>query len=66
MKAIGSIQPIIISKENSFVEFETEKPVPSGFDVLVKVAAISANPIDFKVRQNAAKDIDLNTPKIIG
>ncbi len=66
MKAIGFKQSLPINEENSFIEFETEKPSPTGFDLLVKVAANSVNPVDFKVRQNAAKDTVLDTPKIIG
>ena len=34
--------------------------------MLVKIWAISVNPVDFKIRQNAAKDKVLDTPKIIG
>lgn len=66
MKAIGFKQSLPISEENSFIEFETIKPIPTGYDLLVKIAAISVNPVDFKIRQNAAKDIVLDTPKIIG
>ncbi len=66
MKAIGFIQSLPISEENSFIAFETKKPSPSGFDLLVKISAISVNPVDFKVRQNAAKDTVLDTPKVIG
>ena len=43
-----------------------EIPAPKGFDLLVKIAAISVNPVDFKIRQSAAKDTVLDTPKIIG
>ncbi len=66
MKAIGFKQSLSINEENSFIAFETEKPLPTGFDLLVNVAANSVNPVDFKVRQNAAKDTVLDTPKIIG
>lgn len=66
MKAIGFIQSLPITEENSFIAFETKKPSPSGFDLLVKISAISVNPVDFKVRQNAAKDTVLDTPKVIG
>lgn len=66
MKAIGFKQSLPISDENSFIEFETEKPTPSGHDLLVKISAISVNPVDFKIRQTAAKDMTLDTPKIIG
>lgn len=66
MKAIGFKQSLPIAEKNSFIEFETEKPVPEGYDLLVKISAISVNPVDFKIRQNAARDTVLDTPKIIG
>ena len=66
MKAIGFKQSLPISEDNSFIEFEIEKPTPTGYDLLVKIAAISVNPVDFKIRQTAAKDTTLDTPKIIG
>lgn len=66
MKAIGFKQSFPIANQNSFIEFETEKPTPAGYDLLVKIAAISVNPVDFKIRQSAAQDTVLDTPKIIG
>lgn len=66
MKAIGFKQSLPISAQDSFIEFETEKPTPTGYDLLVKIAAISVNPVDFKIRQGAAKDTILETPKVIG
>ena len=66
MKAIGFKQSLPIKEQNSFISFETEKPSPKGFDLLVKVQANSVNPVDFKIRQNAAKDEILDTPKVIG
>ena len=36
MKAIGFTQSLPISEQNSFIQFETEKPSPTGFDLLVK------------------------------
>ncbi|WP_282079184.1 zinc-binding alcohol dehydrogenase family protein [Aquimarina algiphila] len=66
MKAIGFKQSLPIQEENSFILFETEKPSPTGFDILVKVQANSVNPVDFKIRESAAKDAVLETPKVIG
>lgn len=66
MKAIGFKKSLPISEADSFIAFEMEKPSPSGFDILVKVQANSVNPVDFKIRQNAAKDEELDTPKVIG
>lgn len=66
MKAIGFKQSLPISEEESFIAFDADKPTPSGYDLLVKISAISVNPVDFKIRQNAAKEETLDTPKIIG
>lgn len=66
MKAIGFKQSLPINEEDSFIAFETEVPKPQGRDLLVKVQANSVNPVDYKIRQNAAKDQVLDTPKIIG
>ncbi len=66
MKAIGFRQSLPITEKDSFIEFETEKPNPEGYDLLVKISAISVNPVDFKIRERAAKDNILDTPKIIG
>jgi len=66
MKAIGFKQSLPITENDSFIAFETEKPSPEGYDLLVKIAAVSVNPVDYKVRQNAAKDTVLDAPKIIG
>ncbi|KRT13578.1 NADPH:quinone reductase [Pedobacter ginsenosidimutans] len=66
MKAIGFKTSLPISAEESFIEFETAVPHPSGRDILVKINAISVNPVDYKIRQNSAKDTVLETPKVIG
>jgi NADPH2:quinone reductase len=66
MKAIGFKTSLPISAEESFIEFETAIPQPSGRDILVKINAISVNPVDYKIRQNSAKDTVLETPKVIG
>ncbi|MFH6962926.1 zinc-binding alcohol dehydrogenase family protein [Flavobacterium plurextorum] len=66
MKAIGFKTSLAIVEKDSFIEFETSKPVPAAHDLLVKIDAISVNPVDFKVRQSSAKDTVLENPKIIG
>lgn len=66
MKAIGFKQSLPIEENNSFIAFETEIPRPDGFDLLVKIAAVSVNPVDYKIRANAAIDVVLDSPKIIG
>ncbi|TDW51847.1 NADPH2:quinone reductase [Flavobacterium sp. 270] len=66
MKAIGFKTSLKIEEQESFIEFETSKPTPGAQDLLVKISAVSVNPVDFKIRQSAAKDTVLETPKIIG
>lgn len=66
MKAIGFKTSLSIEKEDSFIAFETPKPTPEEHNLLVKVQAVSVNPVDFKIRQNSAKETVLETPKIIG
>lgn len=66
MKAIGFKTSLKIEEQESFIEFETSKPTPGAQDLLIKISAVSVNPVDFKIRQSAAKDTVLETPKIIG
>lgn len=66
MKAVGFKTSLPISEPESFINFETAKPSPTGHELLVKIKAIAVNPVDYKIRQNAAKDTELSEPKIIG
>lgn len=66
MKAIGIKTSLPISVTNSFIAFETAKPEPQGRELLVNITAVSVNPVDFKIRQNSAKDTTLENPKILG
>ncbi|WP_118952567.1 zinc-binding alcohol dehydrogenase family protein [Taibaiella helva] len=66
MKAIGFKTSLPIHEPDSFIEFETEKPEPGARDLLVKISAVSVNPVDFKVRQNSLKGKVQEVPKIIG
>lgn len=66
MKAVGFKTSLPISEAESFIEFETEQPVPKDHELLVKIRAVSVNPVDFKVRQNSAKSTVLEQPKVIG
>lgn len=66
MKAIGFKTSRPIEAQESFIEFKTDKPTPTGRDLLVKISAVSVNPVDFKIRQTAAKNTILDAPKIIG
>lgn len=66
MKAVGFKKSLPIDKKQSLFDFETEKPNPEKNDILVRIKAISVNPVDYKIRQSAAKDTELESPKIIG
>ena len=50
MKAVVRPQPLPVSDPNSLVDAELPKPSPAGRDLLVKVEAVSVNPVDTKRR----------------
>lgn len=50
MKAVGFKKGFDISKENRFEMLNLPKPKPTGQDLLVKVNAVSINPVDTKLR----------------
>ena len=66
MKAVGFKTSLPITAPDSFVDFELDKPSPKGQELLIKLSAIAVNPVDYKIRQNSAKDTTLELPKIIG
>jgi NADPH2:quinone reductase len=66
MKAIGFTTSLPIDDPSSLFEFETEAPVPGPRDLLVRVRAVSVNPVDWKQRQRAAQGTTLDKPKILG
>ena len=53
MKAVGYRKSLPIDAAESLIDFETAKPEPLGRDIRVAVKAISANPVDTKVRKRA-------------
>ena len=46
---------------HTFQDIELPKPAPAGRDLLVKVEAISVNPVDYKQRK-----VDSPTPRVLG
>src|SRR5580698_6369253 len=54
MKAVGYRKSLPIDAADALLDFEAAKPEPRGRDILVAVKAISANPVDYKVRKRAA------------
>ena len=64
MRAIGFRQYKPSSDPESLVDFATLRPQPTGRDLLVKVAAVSVNPVDYKVRSGARQPVE--QPRIGG
>lgn len=64
MKAVGLTRYLPIDDPQSLVDVEIATPVPEGHDLLVKVAAISVNPVDAKVR--APKDKVEPATRVLG
>ena len=50
MKAIGYLKSLPINQADSLIDIDIPTPEATGRDILVKVAAISVNPVDTKVR----------------
>lgn len=53
MKAIGYQKSLDISHQDSLIDIELATPKPADRDLLVKIGAISVNPVDTKVRMRA-------------
>ena len=65
MKAIGLTHYLPVSDERSLLDIALPLPHPtSSHDLLVKVEAISVNPVDTKVR--SPKDLVEAEPKVLG
>jgi NADPH2:quinone reductase len=54
MKAVGYKKSLPIDAADALLDFEAAKPEPKGRDIRVAVKAISANPVDYKVRKRAS------------
>lgn len=64
MRAVGLYRYLPIDDPESLVDLEVPKPEPRERDLLVRVRAVSVNPVDTKVR--APKDKVEPEPKILG
>ena len=50
MKAVGHRANLPITDPNALIDFDAPKPAPGPRDLLVKIAAVAVNPVDWKVR----------------
>ncbi|WP_321867940.1 alcohol dehydrogenase catalytic domain-containing protein, partial [Burkholderia cenocepacia] len=64
MKAVGLTRYLPIDDPQALLDVELPQPVPGPRDLLVKVEAISVNPVDTKVR--APKPQVEETPRVLG
>ncbi|KMT59949.1 zinc-dependent alcohol dehydrogenase [Listeria fleischmannii 1991] len=64
MKAVGMYKALPITDESSLVDVQMTKPVPTKHDLLVKIAAVSVNPVDTKLR--VAQNKMGISPRILG
>ncbi|WP_440480657.1 hypothetical protein [Rheinheimera baltica] len=51
MKAVGYQQSLAVTDPQALLDIQLPEPVAKGRDILVRVNAISVNPVDTKVRQ---------------
>lgn len=56
MKAVGYKTPGSIDRDDALVDIELDTPTADGRDLLVRVEAVSVNPVDTKVRSKMAPD----------
>jgi zinc-binding alcohol dehydrogenase family protein len=63
MKAVARSRPLPISDPQSLVDLELPKPAPAGRDLLVKVEAVSVNPVDTKRRMEFPAG---DAPRVLG
>lgn len=64
MKAVALTRYLPIDDPDALVDVELDKPAPGAHDLLVRVEAVSVNPVDTKVR--APKPLVESQPKVLG
>ena len=64
MKAVGYVKQGALDDDGALVDFEASEPVAEGHDLLVRVAAISVNPVDYKIRMRRPPEGD--RPNVLG
>ena len=64
MQAVGLRRYLPIDDPESLLDLALERPVPGEFDLLVRVEAVSVNPVDTKVRAPRPQQED--PPRVLG
>src|SRR5688572_117152 len=65
MKAIALQRYLSVDDPECLVDIELDRPVATGRDLLVRVEAISVNPIDTKVRRSKLGSTE-SMPRVLG
>lgn len=66
MKAVGCTHPLPVTDPNSLQDRELPKPEPQGRDLLVRVEAVSVNPVDTKIRRSPAAEHQEGAVRVLG
>jgi zinc-binding alcohol dehydrogenase family protein len=66
MKAVGCTYPLPITDSDSLQDRELLKPEPWGRDLLVRVEAVSVNPVDTKIRRSQAGEHQEGALRVLG
>lgn len=64
MKAVGYKEAGSLDRADALIDIEVDKPTPTGRDLLVRIQAVSVNPVDVKIRTN--RPPEGSTPAILG
>lgn len=64
MKAVAYLQPLPIDHIDALLDADLSEPEPTGHDLRVRVAAVSVNPVDTKIRRGAKPAA--GQPKVLG
>lgn len=59
MQAVGYRKSLPITDPKALIDVELLQPVATGRELLVRIQAISVNPVDFKIRQRVSPDDDV-------
>lgn len=66
MKAVGFFRSHPIDHPEALLDLDLPEPVPGPHDLLVRVAAVSVNPADAKIRSRSARDARRETARVPG
>lgn len=66
MKAVGLIRDLPGTDSESLCDVDLPRPEPGDRDLLVRVEAISVNPVDTKIRRSKSPDHRESLPRVLG